>query len=636
MCGICGVVQIGGEPRAVLAEGVLDAMTDTMTHRGPNDRGTYVEDGVAFGVRRLSIVDVDGGHQPFASEDGRVVGMQNGELYNHVDLRAELAARGHVFRSRCDTEVIPHLYEEDGPGFERRLRGKFGLAVWDGRRRRAVIVRDRLGVKPVYWARAGDLVVFASELKSLLASGLVDPELDADAIDAYLSFGYVPGPATPLAGVSKLRPGHRLVVDPGGVREERYWEHPQPAPQPGLSADEWADGFLEELERCVALRLMSDVPLGAMLSGGIDSSLVVALMARHTSEPVKTFSVGFVEAGEGNELADARFVAEYYGAEHHELELSLADRSVDLEGLMWSMDEPMADLSSLGFLALCELASKHVTVALSGQGADELLGGYKKHRAASLVDALQGFPPSLRRAAVHGPRRFRRAAETLAAGDAATRLVAMSGHVDPALRAELYRGRLAAVDGGAARRSVLACLNGFDGGALETTLYLDAQHALVDDMLHYFDRGSMAHSLEARVPFLDHELVEYCARIPVDLKVRRLTTKWLLKRASRGIVPERIIHKRKLGFFRPAFDDWFRAQVTGTVSEYLLAPDARFAELLDRSAVRRLVARHIDGSDTGNLHLLLSILMLEVWLSSYLPRALRPAEPVRPLVRLSA
>jgi asparagine synthase (glutamine-hydrolysing) len=562
--------------------------------------------------------------------------MQNGELYNHMDLHRELAADGHVFRSRCDTEVIPHLYEQYGPGFERRLRGKFGLAVWDGRKRRAVVVRDRLGVKPLYWAQSGDLVVFASELKSLLASGLVVPELDADAIDAYLAFGYVPGPATPLAGVSKLRPGHRLVIDTRGVREERYWTHPQPEPQSGLSADDWADGFLEELERCVELRLMSDVPVGAMLSGGLDSSLIVALMARHTSEPVKTFAVGFTEAGDGNELADARFVADYYGAEHHELELSLGDRTVDLEGLLWSMDEPMADLSSLGFLALCELASEHVTVALSGQGADELLGGYKKHRAASLVDALQGFPPSLRRVALRGPRRFRRAAETLAARNAADRLVAMSGHVDPALRDALYRGRLAGVDGGAARRSVLGLLNGYEGGALETTLYVDAQHALVDDMLHYFDRGSMAHSLEARVPFLDHHLVEYCARIPAELKVRRLTTKWLLKHAARGIVPQRIIEKRKLGFFRPAFDDWFRAQVTGTVSEYLLAPEPRYAELLDRGAVKRLVSRHVDGSDTGHLHLLLSILMLEVWLSSYLPRALRPPEPVRPLVRLSA
>ena len=267
------------------------------------------------------------------------------------------------------------------------MRGKFAIAVWDGERRRAVLARDRLGVKPLYWAQRGDLVLFGSELKSVLASGLIEPELDYEAIDAYLTFGFLPGPRTPLAGVQKLLPGHRLIIDPEGARSEAYWHYPKPAPDHSLSEHEHGERLLELLEESVRLRLMSDVPLGAMLSGGLDSSLIVALMARNMSEPVKTFSVGFREAGEGNELADARLVANHYGTDHHELELSLHDQQLDLPQLVWHLDEPLADLSALGFLALSQLATQHVTVALSGQGADELLGGYTKHLAASLASA---------------------------------------------------------------------------------------------------------------------------------------------------------------------------------------------------------------------------------------------------------
>jgi asparagine synthase (glutamine-hydrolysing) len=631
MCGICGVVQVGGDPREVVAPDVLDRMTDAMTHRGPNDRGTYRADGVALGVRRLSIVDVDGGHQPFSNESGDVWAIQNGELYNHDEARAALVADGHAFTSRCDTEILPHLYERHGDALATQLRGKFAVAVWDGRRRRAVVARDRLGVKPLYYARAGDLVVFASELKSLLASGLVSDELDYEAIDSFLTFGFFPGPATPLAGVAKLQPGHSLVVEPDGVRVEQYWAYPKPDPQQ-RSAEEATEGLLELLEESVRLRLMSDVPLGAMLSGGLDSSLIVALMARNMSEPVKTFSVGFLEDGDKNELADARLVANAFGADHHELELSVSDAAVDLGELTWHLDEPLADLSALGFLALSELASRHVTVALSGQGADELLGGYAKHKAAAAAATWQRLPGPARTAATslaqRGPRRFRRAARTLAAPGTVDRLLAMSSRLDGALRADLVRGPLAEADGQSARRAVAARLNGFPDDPLPATLYIDAQLALVDDMLHYFDRASMAHSLEVRVPFLDHHLVEYCATIPADLKVRRLTTtKYVLKRAARGLVPDRIIDKEKIGFFAASVDRWFDAQVDGVIADYLLAEEPRYAEFIDRATVAGLVERHANGTDRRHGKLLLSLLMLEVWLSEYLPRAKRAAQP---------
>ena len=598
-------------------------MTDAMTHRGPNDRGTYRAPGVAIGVRRLSIVDVAMGHQPFSNEDESVWAVQNGELYNHEEIRDDLAHRGHRFTSRCDTEILPHLYEEVGVEFAERLRGKFGIAVWDERRRRAVIARDRLGVKPMYYARVDDVVVFASELKSLLASGLVDADLDFEAIEAYLTLGFVPAPMTPLAKVKKLMPGERLIIGPDGIRLERYWEYPKPDADTTSSPEELAEGLLERLEDAVRMRLMSDVPLGAMLSGGLDSSLVVALMARNMSEPVKTFSVGFAEDGLTNELADARYVASVYGTDHHELEIAYGQRDIELGDLLWALDEPIADLSSLGFLAISELAAQHVTVALSGQGADELLGGYKKHRAAALVERWQRLPRPLRRAGEHamlaGPSRLHRAARTLAAANASDRLLAMSGRVDDTLRAALYRGPLADTDGHAALRAIIPLAADVDDAPLAATLHIDGQLMLPDDLLHYYDRASMMQSLEVRVPFLDHKVVEYCARIPTSLKVHHLRTKHVLKEAARGIVPQRIIDKRKIGFLRGATSGWLQSQMDYAISDYLLAPNPHYAEFLDRAAVERLIAQHRSVDDS---HLLLVILMLEVWLATYVPRAI--------------
>jgi len=609
-------------------------MTDAMTHRGPNDRGTYSAPGIALGVRRLSIVDVAGGHQPIANEDETVWAVQNGELYNHGEIRSNLRSRGHRFATRCDTEILPHLYEDVGTALPERLRGKFGLAVWDARTRLAVVARDRLGVKPMYYAETGDVVVFASELKSLLASGLVATDLDYEAIDALLTFGFVPGPLTPLAGVRKLMPGERLIVGPHGARTETYWAYPEPAPVE-MSLDAAAEGLIAGLDESVRLRLMSDVPLGAMLSGGIDSTVIVASMARQMTEPVKTFSVGFAEAGKGNELEDARFVADYFGAEHHELELSFSDQTVDLAELVWFMDEPLADLSSLGFLALSQLAATEVTVALSGQGADELLGGYRKHRAAALAARWARLPSPFRNAgdALLGlaPRRLRRPAATLRATDPVERLLAASGRVSGDVRRRLAGPRLRHLDGRVGERIARERLGGVDGDVLAAALYLDGQLGLVDDMLHYFDRASMAYSLEVRVPFLDHHLVEYCATIPSRHKVHRLDTKHVLKHAFRGVIPDRIIDKPKIGFFHNAVDSWFRAQTQGAISDYLLGPDPHYADVLDRTEVERLVRAHASGGGRGNNRLLLSILLLEVWLSSYLPRALAGTQRPEPV-----
>jgi asparagine synthase (glutamine-hydrolysing) len=622
MCGICGAIPLTWGDSPVLSDGALERMNGALIHRGPDDSGVHVDGGLAIGARRLSIVDVQDGHQPVANEAGTVWAAQNGELFNQHEQRAWLEGRGHRFTSRCDTEIIPHLYEELGADFAARLRGMFAIVVWDAVEHRGVLVRDRLGIKPLYYTEVENGILFASELKALLASGRVETGLDYEAVDAYLTLGFFPGPATPLRAVRKLMPGHRIVVENGGYRVEQWWTYPRPqADARTRSEAEWAELLLDKLRESVRLRLMSDVPLGAMLSGGLDSSLLVALMAELMSEPVKTFSVGF--AGEDNELDDARTVARLNGTDHHELELSLDTTTSDLADLVWHMDEPVADLSAIGFMKLCGLARQHVTVALSGQGADELLGGYRKHRAAALLErwhlaaALARRPA--RAVAPHLSARYRRAVATVGAGDASTRLLSMSGLLDLETRRRIARGRLTSVSRNAALHAANSL--GPPEQPLAGTLFLDAQLGLVDDMLHYFDRTSMAHSLEVRVPFLDHEFVELCATVPARLKVNGGVTKYILRAAARGRVPDHVIDKPKVGFFNAAVDRWFDSQARGAAREVLLDPGARYAELIDRSWVEETLESHESGLGTRSQHSLLAVLMLELWLSEFMPRA---------------
>jgi asparagine synthase (glutamine-hydrolysing) len=441
--------------------------------------------------------------------------------------------------------------------------------------------------------------------------------------------------------VKKLMPAHLLVVGDGAVRTERYWELPFPdVRRAAMSESAYAEGLVRELDESVRLRLMSDVPLGAMLSGGLDSSVVVALMARNMSSPVKTFSVAFAEDTEGNELADARLVAQTFGTDHHELELSLHDQAVSLEDLVWHLDEPLADLSALGFYALSKLASEHVTVALSGQGADELLGGYPPHRNAALAARWERVPSLLRPlgglAARSAPRRFRRAASAVTAPDPVTRFLRQSSKLDDDLRRRLVRGPLAASSEPAGRRVVSEALGGHDGEPLAATLFLLQQLGLVDDMLHYFDRASMANSLEVRVPFLDHQVVEFCATVPNGFKVKGLTRKHLLREAARDLIPRQIIEKKKVGFFSHAVGRWFDSQAERVVGDYLLRPDPASAEILDPAAVADFVRDDGSARTWARSGLLLSILMLEVWLSTFLPRARELGERSRTLTDIPA
>jgi len=613
VAGIYGVLQIAGEPRPPIERDVLVRMAGVLAHRGPHASAICVDDRLALGIR-LRREDGDERRHPYVSDDGSVRCVVDGELYDG---------------GRHSLEAVPELYKRFGLEFPEQLRGKFAIALWDARKKRALLVRDRLGMKPLYYAVVDDLVVFGSELKSVLASGLIPAELDYETIDAYLSLGYTPTPRTMVKGVKKLSPGCRLVADAGDVRVERYWEFPKPDPRLGIDEREFAGELLAALEESVRLHLRGDDQAAAVLSGGLDSSFVVALLARNTTKPVKTFTVGFAEAGEHNEIPDAQFVSEAYGCEHHQLELSQRDPAVDLPALTWHLDDPLADLSPLGLLALSALAAKEVSAVFSGAGSDQLFGGYRKHSAASIVGLYKRIPGAttavrmVPRRAI--PGRFTRAAQTLAAGDPADRLMAMSGRASADLRRRLARNELAALDGRAGERVIRSRLNGVRDEPLAATLYLDAQLELVDDMLHYFDRATMAHSLEVRAPFLDDRLVELTAAIPASLKVKRLRNKHVLRLAAEGILPERVIsdkEKRKIGFFHSAVDSWFRAQVSGAVKEYLLNDDLACASFLDQEELQTVVRRHLAGGENENTYGLFAILMLEVWLSSYLPRAL--------------
>jgi asparagine synthase (glutamine-hydrolysing) len=622
MCGIAGAFTVGGPERPPLSHAILDAMTDAMTHRGPDDRGTFIDHGAAIGARRLSIIDVVAGHQPFSDESGDIWAAQNGEIFNHDVLRTDLLEQGHQFKTRCDTEILPHLYETHGDDFPKRLRGMFAVALWDGRRRRGLIVRDRLGIKPLYYAQRDGLLLFASELKGLLASGLIDGELDPVGLELYLTLGMVPAPWSLVRGVRKLPPGHTIVIDGGDVAIRQYWEYPTVAgPSRGADVGAHADRLLEALRESVRLRLMSDVPLGAMLSGGLDSSLIVALMTEQMTEPVKTFAVGFA-GSPTSELADAREVAARLGADHHELEIEEA--SASLEELVWHLDEPLADLSALGFLALCRLARQHVTVALSGQGADELFAGYRHHLHAPVARLWERVPNAIGKPflalAGRGPVNARRFAEVAGAGDAVSRALAAKRTADDGEVAMLL-GRQHV--NGAAARAAIASFRGADSrDPLAAALAIDAQMALPDDMLHYFDRGSMAHSLEVRVPFLDHPLVEQAASIPANLKLHGRTTKYVLRQAARGLVPDRIIDKPKVGFFNASAVSWIARVIEREGRDLLLPREPRYADYVDRTAVERLRDAQRQAPTRRRAQLLLSIVLLETWLQTYLPRAL--------------
>jgi asparagine synthase (glutamine-hydrolysing) len=626
MCGICGIWNYReGEP---VQRELLHRVTDRMAHRGPDDSGTYYDDarGIGLGFRRLAIIDLSpAGHQPMANEDETVWIAFNGEIYNFQELRPDLEARGHRFRSRSDTEVILHQYEDRGPDAIADLDGMFGLAIWDARRRRVLLARDRMGKKPLYYYDDGSRLIFASELKALLLVPGVPRQLDYDAVAEYLSLGYITSPRTIFAGVQKLPPAHVLIHDGLSPRIERYWDWLGSfQTEPGLGEREWHDRLLSELRAAVRRRMVSDVPLGAFLSGGVDSSTIVALMAESSDRPIKTFSIGF-EDQDLNELVFAREVAQRFGTDHTEEVVRPAPLDQLLPDLVAQMDEPFADPSVVPTYYVTKIARQHVTVCLSGDGGDEAFAGYPRYYRALLGSRLDQIPPALMRPALAllvagvGPhlRAHWLARRQLLAPEfryAYGVQLFYSEQARSALAqpiADRVRPIPDALAAGIRRSSGLDELSRYQ--------YLDGLTYLPEDILVKVDRTSMWNSLEVRAPLLDHHVLELAARIPPQLRLAGRSGKHILKQAIRGLVPDSVIDRPKQGFGIPG-RRWLSGELSEMVRAVLCSTRARERGLLRPGAAEYMIAHYLRPS-TDLWPQVWAILVLELWCQTYLDRS---------------
>ncbi len=613
MCGICGIYNFG--TLAPAAEAALARAMSAMRHRGPDDNGSYLDGELGLGNCRLSIIDLPGGHQPISNEDETLWITFNGEIYNYRELRPELESRGHRFRTSTDTEVILHLYEEHGVSCLDRLRGMFAFALWDRRQRRLLLTRDRLGVKPLFYRLEGGRLIFASELRALRELTEQPLEIDSQAVYDFFCFRYVPAPHTFFRGVQKLLPGHFLVADAKGARSEAYWDLPGEEDS-GRSAEDIASETVERLRESVRLRLIADVPLGVFLSGGMDSSAVVALMAELGARPLRTFTVGFEESGY-SELPFARRIAERYSTEHQEIVVGPRDLSEELPRLVALRDEPVAEPTDVALYRLARLASGSVKVVLAGEGGDELFAGYPKYVADRFAGPVSAVPEKITRALARRlPYRLRRAKLALQALSIrneperfAAWFASFSGEDRDSLLAPEF---LAQVDLAHPARTFSSYLEkARDRSPLKRMLYADLKIWLPDNLLLRGDHMTMAASIEERLPFLDHKLVEFAARIPTPMLTRGLQTKSLLRRALRRYLPEEALGRRKVGFTVPV-GEWFRKPLKSLVMDLLLSPEARGRGYFNSTSVEQIVREHLDGKQDRQKQLW-ALMNFELW-----------------------
>ena len=621
MCGIAGFTSRDEHRGTGEARAVLDRMCRVIAHRGPDDQGTLVENQVALGMRRLSIIDVAGGRQPMSGCNDAVTIVFNGEIYNHRELQGVLESRDHRFKTHSDTETIVHAYEEYGVGCVEHLRGMFAFAVWDARARELFIARDRVGKKPLYYTiTPTGTLIFGSELKSLREHPEFRADIDVEALDAYLSFGYVPDPLTIFCDVHKLAPGHHLIFKDGRARVEQYWDFPYEHPQenPAQSEEECLEELGALLDEAVRIRMESEVPLGAFLSGGVDSSTVVGLMARHATRPVKTFSIGFHEDSY-NELKFARIAAEMFGTDHHEF-IVTPDICEIVDELVWHFDEPFADSSAIPTYMVSKLAREHVTVALSGDGGDELFGGYTRYALDRKRSGFAHLPRALRHGVMqplgrnlpHGT--WGRNYLHNVALDPLDRYIedvsVFTRLNKPSLYTHDFRLRLGMSE--AAKRFRDYAAHSRAGDALDPLLYLDSKTYLPGDILTKVDRMSMAVSLEARVPLLDHKLIEFvCTRIPASMKMKGLQTKHIFKRAVRDLVPAEILDRPKQGFGIP-IDQWINQQLRDRVRGTLTEARTMQRGYIEPRYVKLLLDEHERGRRDHATELW-TLFMLELW-----------------------
>ena len=626
MCGIAGILEFGRDARASAA--ALREMCGVIRHRGPDDDGFYTDGAVGIGMRRLSIVDVAGGHQPISSEDGTLSIVFNGEIYNHLALREQLIARGHSYRTHSDTETVIHLFEEYGADCVQHLRGMFAFAIWNRNTRTLFIARDRLGIKPLYYKWTPERLLFGSEIKAVLAHGGIRPEFNRAALPEYLAFGYLSGEESFYNGILKLLPGHTMTVGPEGRAEIRkYWELDASTPHQSRDESYYIHSYRELLEGAVNSHLMSDVPLGVFLSGGVDSSAVAALMTKLRREPVETFSVGYTEQSY-SELPFARAVSDHIQSRHNEVLVSEPEFFGALPHLIWHEDEPIAWPSSVSLYFVAKLARERVTVVLTGEGADETLAGYSRYaftlKNAALDRAYRSFVPgSLRRglrnavatSSLLGASLRRKLEHTFLAKDGNSwasfyfdNFFSAFGDVEQEglLTSEFAREATPST----AYKNVLDYWERSSGELLQRLLYTDIKTYLVE-LLMKQDNMSMAASIESRVPFLDHVLVEFATRIPRDMQIHGLAGKRILKKAVEDLLPHSILHRPKLGFPTP-WSGWLVGPRLETIREMLLEPRSLERGYFRREAIETLFREH-RAQHRDNYDRIWRLLNLELW-----------------------
>jgi asparagine synthase (glutamine-hydrolysing) len=623
MCGICGIFQFD-RVRSVDPE-VLEAMNRRIVHRGPDDAGYRIEGNVGLAMRRLSIVDLQTGHQPISNEDGTVWIVYNGEIYNHDDLRKGLEAHGHVYRTRSDTETIIHLYEEYGADCVKYLRGMFAFAIWDANRRRLFVARDRVGIKPLYYIATPELFLFASEIKALLAYPSIKAQLNRDLLPEYLTFGYVSGPGTLFAGIEKLLPGHTVEVSESGhCKTKAYWDVPE-EDSSGRSRQFYVETYREMLEEAVKGHLMSDVPLGVFLSGGVDSSAIAALMTKARKEPIETFSVGYTE-NEFSELGYARTVAKHLGSVHHEVQVSRADFFDALPRMIWQEDEPLSWPASVPLYFVSRLARERVKVVLTGEGSDETLAGYGRYMwtlwNARFDGVYRKLVPELartwlRNGIAHGgwidPRMRQRVEHTFLGRDGNSWASLFFDNFYAAFSAADQKTLLLNGESSSFPNPYRECLEFWEhskGDLLARMLYTDMKTYLVELCMKQ-DQMSMAASIESRVPFLDHQVVEFAARIPSRFKTRGLDGKLILKEGIRDLLPSEIIHRKKVGFSTP-LAAWLRGPQLDYVQSVLLDPRASERDLFNMQTVKTLLDENRTG-ERNQTDRIWRLLNLELW-----------------------
>ena len=624
MCGICGIVDYRKDN--IVEEKTINNMCRELKHRGPDDEGVYLNNdapSVGLGHRRLSIIDLSqAGHQPMTNEDGTVWLVFNGEIYNYKYLKNELKKQGHIFKSDSDTEVMVHLYETYGEECVRHLRGMFAFAVWDEKKKTLLLGRDRVGKKPLLYCQSGNIFCFASEFSSILASGLINKSINLKAVNYYMNFGYVPAPFTIYNGVFKLPPAHTLTLKDGNIRLKRYWQLDYSS-KIKISEQEASEEVLRLLKEAVKVRLYSDVPLGAFLSGGIDSSTVVGLMSQVSGSKVKTFSIGFEES-DYSELKYARAIAERFGTEHHEFIVKPNAIEI-LPMLVERYGEPYADSSCIPTYYVSRETKRFVTVALNGDGGDEAFGGYERYQAMMVSENLQKLPGYLK-SIISGLadvfpdsinqkdtlRRLKRffGSAGLPRAERYLRWAGILGEIRPD---DLYSEELLKVARSANSLSVIEqYLTGPNKpGLLDSLLLTDTSTYLPDDLLVKVDIASMANSLEARSPFLDHELIEFAAKLPSDFKIRGFTKKYILRRAVKGLLPKENIYRRKMGFGVPV-GQWFRGELKAFLCETVLSSASLKRGYFRPEAMKKIVEDHISGRKDYTFQLW-AVLMLELW-----------------------